>query len=162
MVYFIQATEGGLIKIGTTVRLSERLKTLRKESGRPLWVLAVIPGDRFEEKGLHARFSHLRRDGEWFEPGDDLRRFIDAEATDWDGTDEVPKGRGVPLQADLAFLARIVAAFRGVSIGEYIDSALRDVIVEDYNSEVEKEQARMAEEQQARALPQAAAKAPRR
>jgi hypothetical protein len=33
VIYFIQAEDGGLIKIGTTVRLSQRLKQLAAESG---------------------------------------------------------------------------------------------------------------------------------
>jgi hypothetical protein len=41
MVYFIQGITGGLIKIGTTVRLTERLRTLCKEYGEELRVLAV-------------------------------------------------------------------------------------------------------------------------
>lgn len=85
MVYFIQAIDGGRIKIGTTIQLATRLKTLVKECEADLRVLAVIDGDRDVERGLHDRFSELRVAGEWFEPGDDLLGFIVQEGREWDG-----------------------------------------------------------------------------
>ena len=71
MIYFLRNADRTAIKIGTTIRLSARLKTLAAEHGE-LEVLAVIDGGRDQEKGLHRRFADLRTVGEWFEPGDDL------------------------------------------------------------------------------------------
>lgn len=97
-VYFIQAVGGGgPIKIGTTIRLSERLKQLIKDAGQPLQVLAVVDGGPAEEKQLHERFSHLRVVDEWFEAGDDLIGFIVAEASPWDGSDE-PESSTKPVR----------------------------------------------------------------
>lgn len=88
MIYFVRRPDGGPIKIGTTVRLSSRIKQLRDEYG-DLIVLAVLDGGRDVEQALHDRFAHLGRAGEWFEPGDDLLAFIMTEGNDWDGSDEV-------------------------------------------------------------------------
>jgi T5orf172 domain len=87
VIYFIRSP-GGRIKIGTTIRLSERLKQLVAEHGEGLEVLAVVEGSYEAEKGLHDRFGHLRIVNEWFEPGDDLVGFIVAEGRPWDGSDE--------------------------------------------------------------------------
>lgn len=86
MIYFIQPKAGGPIKIGTTVRLGQRLKQLAAESGAELQVLAVVDGGFREEKSLHQRFAHLRQVGEWFEPGDDLLGFIVNDGKPWDST----------------------------------------------------------------------------
>jgi hypothetical protein len=94
VIYFIQPRAGGLIKIGTTIRLSDRLKQLATECGEELQVLAVVEGSRPEERDLHQRFGHLRRHGEWFEPGDDLLAFVVRDAQPWDGQDE--QGRTPP------------------------------------------------------------------
>jgi T5orf172 domain len=99
LIYFIKSPDGP-IKIGTTIRLSERLKKLAAEYGEGLEVLAVTEGDRDIEQELHERFSYLRRVGEWFEPGDDLVGFIVAEGKPWDGADEVDPAR--PVRLDLA------------------------------------------------------------
>jgi hypothetical protein len=91
VIYFIKRPDDGRIKIGTTVRLSQRLRQLVAEHGNGLIVLAVTDGDRDIEQALHQRFAGLRIVGEWFEPGDDLLGFIVAEAREWDGSDEAPE-----------------------------------------------------------------------
>lgn len=91
MIYFIRSRTGR-IKIGTTIRLSQRLKQLAAEHGQGLEVLAVIDGSHEAERCLHGRFAHLRSVGEWFEPGDDLLGFIVSDGRPWDGTDEVKPG----------------------------------------------------------------------
>lgn len=62
MIYFIRSPSGP-IKIGTTIRLSQRLKQLAAEYGEGLEVLAVTEGDRNVEQELHRRFGHLRLEG---------------------------------------------------------------------------------------------------
>lgn len=54
MIYFLRATDGGPIKIGTTVRLTRRLKQLAAEFGPDVEVLAVAEGS-YEEEALEAR-----------------------------------------------------------------------------------------------------------
>lgn len=89
MIYFVQAEDGGPIKIGFTERLRERHRNLAAEYCKPLRVLAVTDGMRAEEKALHERFAHLRQTGEWFHPADDLKAYITSECRPWDGADEV-------------------------------------------------------------------------
>jgi hypothetical protein len=90
LIYFVQSPGGGRIKIGTTARLSERLRGLIRDYKTDLRVLAVTDGGAEHEKQLHARFGHLAIEGEWFEPGSDLLDFINREGHTWDGTDELP------------------------------------------------------------------------
>jgi hypothetical protein len=94
LIYFIRSSNGP-IKIGTTIRLSTRLKQLVAEHGEGLEVLAVTEGSYEAESELHRRFSHLRVVNEWFEPGDDLMGFIIAEARPWDGIDEASEVRTI-------------------------------------------------------------------
>lgn len=66
-VYLIQA-ENGLVKIGKTINLQDRFKTIDSLSPISLRLLAAIEtkfADEIED-GLHARFEHLRIRGEWF------------------------------------------------------------------------------------------------
>lgn len=85
-VYFVQRGGGdGLIKIGcTVVGIRARLTTLRSQmrgldgQEAPLTPLLVTPGDLVTEHRMHHRFAALRERGEWFRPGDDLLRFIEA------------------------------------------------------------------------------------
>lgn len=75
LVYFVQRQDGA-VKIGTSIRLRERLITLEREFG-PLTILAVVKGGFEEEQVLHQKFwrSRLWR-GEWFELSDELNQFI--------------------------------------------------------------------------------------
>ena len=88
MIYFAQEAVTGLIKIGTTRRLSRRLIDLKAEYAEQLELLGVAEGSHREESGFHDRFSHLRVGGEWFRPGEDLLACISQESAKWDGTDE--------------------------------------------------------------------------
>lgn len=77
MIYFVQATDGGPIKIGFTDNLDARLKALESHYGRPLALLHAMEGGRAEEAETHDRFSHLRIGRtEQFMPGPDLMEFI--------------------------------------------------------------------------------------
>jgi hypothetical protein len=53
VVYYVR--RGGFIKIGTTVRLKQRMRDLVPDE-----ILAVRPGSYPLEKKLHERFEHLR------------------------------------------------------------------------------------------------------
>jgi hypothetical protein len=84
VIYFVQCVDGGPVKIGTTADLDSRLRTLESHYGRPLALLATMPGGRDEERAVHERFAHLRLNGkshrgrqpEQFRPGPDLMNFI--------------------------------------------------------------------------------------
>lgn len=69
-VYFMRRER--LIKIGTTLNPRRRAQELNGT------ILAKCLGSYTEEAQLHAKFAALRRHGEWFEPGPELMRLINA------------------------------------------------------------------------------------
>jgi hypothetical protein len=87
MIYFVQAVQGGPIKIGTTENLDVRIKQLESAYRTELAILATKDGSYDEEKAIHDRFSHLRFGyTEQFRPAPELMEFISrplfANATD--------------------------------------------------------------------------------
>ena len=79
VVYFIQAEEGGPIKIGYTNNLARRLYALRTGHPSRLRVLATIAGDRATEQTTHSAFSEERINGsEWFRPSSRLLSYINS------------------------------------------------------------------------------------
>jgi hypothetical protein len=78
LIYFMQPTDGGPVKIGFTDDIATRHRQLEAHYGKPLAILATMEGDRAEEAETHARFAHLRFGRtEQFQPGPDLMAFID-------------------------------------------------------------------------------------
>lgn len=72
-VYFVQAGEGGPIKIGFTGgNVSERIADIQTGCPFPLIALGTIDGGEAEERELHLRFRDKRLSGEWFTPCDEL------------------------------------------------------------------------------------------
>ena len=76
VVYFVQA-ENGLIKIGSTKYLDDRLYSLRCGSPVGLELIASLKGDRTVEFALHTRFAEHRLHGEWFTPHPDILAEIE-------------------------------------------------------------------------------------
>ena len=144
MIYFAQPSPGGFIKIGTTRCLTDRLAGLKSEYGILLTILAVVDGGHPEEASLHSRFSHLRSEGEWFHPGDDLLEFISKEAKPWDGSDETPKTT-TKVFVSLIRRARMVSDHRGIDLFDYIDSLLSPAVEQDYRRLIESEAKRIGE-----------------
>lgn len=62
--YIMRSGNGGLIKIGKSIRPEERLKALQTGAGCELEILTVIDGDK--ERELHKKFAEFRVFGEWF------------------------------------------------------------------------------------------------
>jgi transcriptional regulator with XRE-family HTH domain len=83
MIYFIQSEDGGSIKIGCTELIPFRLKQLRSRTRRRLKVLAIMDGSFPEERALHDRFAHLRKEGEWFDDAPELTQFIQVNGRPW-------------------------------------------------------------------------------
>ncbi len=73
-VYFAQREADGLIKIGWSRSVKLRMSAIRAK------VIGAVPGERAEEKVVHAKFAHLRVKGEWFRPGEELLEYIRTEA----------------------------------------------------------------------------------
>lgn len=76
MIYFVRCAATGLVKIGFTLNLQRRLVGLSTGSAAPLECVGVLPGNAEIERQLHARFSHLRRRGEWFEVDSELAELL--------------------------------------------------------------------------------------
>jgi hypothetical protein len=82
-IYFVQDREHR-VKIGGTFDRKRRGGGRRTDNADPLTLLLWLPeGEAFTERGLHARFAHLRihADQEWFWFGDDIKTFIDERKT---------------------------------------------------------------------------------
>lgn len=67
-VYFVQADQVGLVKIGYASDLWRRIFDLCMASPVPLVLLAHTPGGHTEEQKLHRRLELDRHHGEWFRP----------------------------------------------------------------------------------------------
>lgn len=76
MIYFIQAVDGGPVKIGFAVEPKRRIAEIQRMSPSLLRVLALIDGDRKYEGELHRYFAKLRQYGEWFKAEQELLDFI--------------------------------------------------------------------------------------
>lgn len=76
-VYFIQAGEGGPIKIGFATSVKGRLSAMQTGHAQRLSVLATIDGDMSDEKRMHARFLSLRMEGEWFRFDGRLKTYVE-------------------------------------------------------------------------------------
>lgn len=75
-VYFVQSPSTGLIKIGTTGNVQQRLSSLCAETSENMVLLATLEGGFRLEKQLHGHFRDERRHGEWFEPGPELVAMV--------------------------------------------------------------------------------------
>jgi hypothetical protein len=64
--YFIGAANG-LVKIGFSTNVDERLQALRAGSPVPLTLMATAQGGRLRETAYHYQFASWRRHGEWFD-----------------------------------------------------------------------------------------------
>lgn len=80
MIYFVQSTASGLIKIGYARHVGVRLSNLQTGSPDPLKLLAAVDGGPEDEARLHGEFAAYRLRGEWFRPSDELTSAIAREA----------------------------------------------------------------------------------
>lgn len=95
MIYFIQSPDGA-IKIGTSIRLTERIKQIAVDANievKSLLVLAVMNGAYAEEQAIHAKFEEYRIRGEWFKPNPELTSFMAMEGRPWNGRNDDPPNR---------------------------------------------------------------------
>jgi hypothetical protein len=77
MIYFIRSYNQ-YIKIGTSIDVDNRCKSLQTASPLKLRVQAVMEGNYKTEQGLHELFGHLRKNGEWFRYTKELKWYIRA------------------------------------------------------------------------------------
>jgi hypothetical protein len=76
-VYFIEAIGLSRLKIGYSDDPEKRLRQLTTGSPVSLRIYARMPGNQAMEREIHARFSHLKVDNEWFHFTDDIRTYIE-------------------------------------------------------------------------------------
>ena len=77
VICFIQRAEGGRVLIDVSKNVEDRRRQLETHYGRPLVILATIPGGPEEEREIKDRFSHLKTEEvSIFYPGEDLMEFI--------------------------------------------------------------------------------------
>lgn len=76
LVYFIQAGTEGAIKVGWTQNVDRRIAELQTANAQKLVLLATLPGTMETEASLHARFSHLRLEAEWFRNSHEIHDFL--------------------------------------------------------------------------------------
>jgi hypothetical protein len=140
VIYFVESSEGLRIKIGTTIRLSQRIKQLRSQFGEGLKVVAVTEGGFVEEARLHARFADLRIEGEWFAAHPAILGFIRDHADTWDGTDEVPFPPVTTIRMDSAVHERaaLAASMMKMSLADYVTEVLRKAADRDIVREAKK------------------------
>lgn len=76
-LYFIQKGSDGPIKIGIAENVDRRMKELQTGNAVRLNLLAKVAQTKDLNEGLlHEKFSHIRMNGEWFEPARELLDFI--------------------------------------------------------------------------------------
>jgi hypothetical protein len=78
-LYFVQISDDGPIKIGITVNIRERLKTLQQACPWPLRIIGLTLEPTLLEATIHEALAEHRMLGEWFAPHDDVL----AEAAMW-------------------------------------------------------------------------------
>lgn len=77
MIYFVQAVDGGPVKIGYSADVDARRVQLESHYGKRLALLKTLPGDKEREREIHQQFSHLRLGRtEQFLPVSELMEFI--------------------------------------------------------------------------------------
>lgn len=76
-VYFIQAGEGGPIKIGFSLNVKARMAGLQTGRTEKLKLLLTLPGTKVDEARLHDKFGRFRIQGEWFKPDPAVLKSIE-------------------------------------------------------------------------------------
>lgn len=76
MIYFLHSTEGGPIKIGSSMDPNVRKRGIQFLFPYSVEVIATMEGGRVGEKFLHLCFSGSATGAEWFRPTPELWRLM--------------------------------------------------------------------------------------
>jgi excisionase family DNA binding protein len=101
VVYFVEAEGPGLIKIGATRDLTQRLATLTSENAVPVRLVGALAhrdAPAYADQ-LRRRFAAMCDHGDWFRPWAPLRAFLGGLAAAVPATPSSPR----PMAADEAF-----------------------------------------------------------
>ena len=104
VVYFVEAAGPGLIKIGATRDLAQRLATLTSENAVPVRLVGALPhrdAPAYADQ-LRRRFAAMCDHGDWFRPWAPLRVFLGGLASATPATPVAPCAAG-PAAADGGF-----------------------------------------------------------
>jgi DNA-binding XRE family transcriptional regulator len=71
-VYFVQAGDGGNIKIGISRNVRGRLSKMQTDAGVHLTLMGLCEGDETLEQSLHRELEKFRVTGEWFSPAPEV------------------------------------------------------------------------------------------
>lgn len=75
-VYFVESGADGPIKIGWSQDVERRIGELQVANAHKLRLLGVVPGTMQKEGELHATFSHLRMEAEWFQNSPEIHEYL--------------------------------------------------------------------------------------
>jgi len=76
-VYFVESGTEGPVKIGWSQDVERRIAELQVANAHKLRLLGVVPGTMKKEGELHATFSHLRMEAEWFQNSPEIHVYLD-------------------------------------------------------------------------------------
>lgn len=118
-IYFIQKTEGGLVKIGTSANPTQRLVAMQRVNPDQLCIRGVALGSHAAEKRLHQRFDHLQVRDEWFKVNSEIEELLGKLPT-WES---VQAGGHCPRITSRSDTIRILymAGFTMQEIGDHFD-----------------------------------------
>lgn len=75
-VYFVEAPEQGLVKIGYALDPMQRFLNMLTNSAVPLKLLGTIPGGWEKETEIHTALDAHRSHGEWFRQCPEMDAFM--------------------------------------------------------------------------------------
>jgi hypothetical protein len=139
VIYFLQSTDGGPVKIGHSEDVEARVRQLEGHYGRPMALLATMPGGRDEERAVHDRFAHLRLGRtEQFRPDRELFEFINRPLLVGPNPDaieamEAERKQLISIRGTEQWRDWLIeyAAFRRVPVTSLIDQVLNEAAKRD-------------------------------
>lgn len=149
MIYAVQPTTGGPVKIGYSDDVPARIRQLECHYGQTLTLLATLPGGLKEERAIHERFDHLRLGRtEQFRPAADLMAFLGCPLLVGANPDAVeaigPVLSDIQLRTldrddvtvkiprRIALMGKAIARDRGISLAEFLEELLTVAIDKGY------------------------------
>ncbi len=136
MIYFMQAIEGGPVKIGHSKDVDARRAQLEAHYRKPLALLGTRKGGRLEEREIHQRFAHLRfGKTEQFRPAADLMEFIGRPLLVGANPETVeamkPEYASVMIDAKVARMAKKAATLLGKTLTAYLTEVIGEAVERD-------------------------------
>jgi hypothetical protein len=142
VIYFMQPTGGGAIKIGFSEDVERRRIELEVYYKQPLAIIGTMEGERRDETIIHRRFKHLRLGRtEQFSPAAELLAFIGRPLLVGPNPDAVePMTVSIkPIRLDFSpevhQMLRIVAAERGKPMAVFAREAIEELVRKLYDQE---------------------------